>query len=183
MRFHHSAIPVGLMLVVVLSNPALGQEVSDLLASPDVYASREIVLTGELVGDYSQRDDVVWVQLNDDSYTHAPLVESGVSGTNTGIGIRIPVGIFDSTWGDPGGFGVQGPVVEITGVFRYQDPGRSGETFVDVTTLRLISAARPLETGSAGWPFVLGGIMVAGSISFLLVRRETAPTGRRLTQD
>ena len=180
MKHRLTSMAIVVAIVALIPGVALGQEVVDILASPREYADTEVVLRGELVGDFSRRGTFVWAQLNDDGYVDAPLEEQGLTGTNTGIGVRIPADLFDSDWGEPGRYDTRGPVVEITGVFRYQDPERSGETYIDASVVRLIASARSVDTGSGGWPLVVGGVMTVLGVGLLIARRETAPTGRRL---
>jgi hypothetical protein len=132
-----------------LAAPASASQVSvtDLDGDPLSWNERQVTIRGEIVGDYSPRNDEVWVQVNDDAYVDAPSVETGeLAGGNVGIGVRIPGGIFDESWGAPGGYKVRGPIVEVTGIFRYADPATGGATFVDASSVTLIDPAREMET-------------------------------------
>ena len=133
---------LALALVVASPLPAVATtvEVAELLASPEDYAGRQVTITGELVGDYSKRSEGVWVQVNDDPFVETPIVAGGdPSTTSTGVGALIPTELFDAVVvGAPGRYGRTGPVVELDGVFRYHDPDRGGETYLQVAAASLI---------------------------------------------
>lgn len=120
--------------------------ITDLDADPAAWDDQTVTITGEIVGDYGRRTNVVWVQVNDDGYVEAPLIETDRrAGTNTGLGVRIPAALFEESWGSPGGYRTRGPVVAVTGKFRYADEETGGDTFIDATSIELISTSRPLE--------------------------------------
>lgn len=154
-----------LVIGVATASPPLGAQervpVSELDADPAAYAGQEVTIQGEIIGDYGIREDVVWVQVNDDPYVDAPLVETGeLAGTNVGIGVRIPREAFDPSWGEPGSSTIRGPVVRVTGIFRYNDPDESGETFVEAARVELVEPARVLEQPPARqWPAITGGVL------------------------
>lgn len=154
--------------------PAAASDLAAILDDPQAWHERTVLVSGELVGDYGPRGGYVWVQLNDDAYADIPLVErEHPAGLNMGLGVRIPDHLFDPAWGRPGRHGLQGPRVEIRGVFRHNDPTESGETFIDVDHIDLIAPARPLATGShdATLWVGLGLSMVAGFV-WLVGRRR-----------
>lgn len=161
---------------LLLGLPAGAQEivpVSSLLALPDEYDQQVITVRGELIGDYGARGDITWVQLNDDSYVEAPLARDGqLLGTNTGIGIRIS-GSVPEAFGEPGGYGVRGPIVEIVGVFRDLDPQLGGLTFIEAVEINLVAAAEPLPEPGLDLPALIGGaaLTIAGLLT-LAHRRD-----------
>ena len=122
-------------------------DVTELDTHPERYEGATIVITGEVIGDYGIRSDVVWVQLNTDVYASRPLrTRDDAVGSNVGIGVRYPRSLHDPGWGPPGGYGNQGPILRVEGVFRFNDDRESGETFVDATAIQVISPARTLDT-------------------------------------
>jgi len=146
--------------------------VADLLASPDVYTT--VVVRGELVGDFGERSDgTVWTQLNGDPYAEAPLLAGGsLAGPNLGIGVRIPPELWPG-FERPGGYRERGPVVELTGSWRYHDPERGGESYLDVTGLELLAEPMALEEGVRWLPLGLGlGLLGAAAAVSLAVRRR-----------
>ena len=161
------------------SVPAHLDEVTmaDLLADPESYSGQTVAVRGELVGDFGERaDGTVWTQLNGDPYAEAPLRSGGgLAGPNLGIGVRFPEEVwpgFDS----PGGYRVRGPVVEVTGVWRFHDPDRGGETYLDATGVVLLAAPRALEEGVRWLPLALGlGFLgAAGAVTLAARRRRGA---------
>jgi hypothetical protein len=106
----------------------------------------------------------MWTQLNDDSYAFEPVLENGpLTGGNIGVAVRIPTAIAEEL-DAPGGYRVRGPVVEVTGTWRYHDPDRAGESYVDVVELTVMAPGRGLTehpnylVGAAG--LVLVGFAV-----------------------
>lgn len=148
-----------------LAIPALAQisvEVSDLDDRPGDFAGETVEIEGEIVGDYGIRDDVVWFQVNDDPYVTAPLGETGeLHGSNVGIGVLLPRSLFDESWGSPGSHKTRGPIVRITGIFRYNDPATGGETFVDARAVDLIEHPRPLPTAGFNVLAAMSGVGLA----------------------
>jgi hypothetical protein len=136
--------------------------VSVLDSEPDTWDGEEVIVAGEVVGDFSVRGDVVWFQLNDDAYATTPLPEgSELQGTNTGIGVRIPRTEWSEAWGGPGRYGRRGPIVEITGTFLHNSPADQGETFIDGSSARLVEVARPIANPPASTFRAITGILLA----------------------
>jgi hypothetical protein len=136
------------LILTLLALPAAASQVSiaELDAQAPTWSGLEVTIEGEIIGDYSIRGDEVWVQVNDDAYVDDPLVETGrLAGGNIGMGVRMPTEVFSTEWGAPGGYHTRGPVVRVTGTFRYLDPATGGDTFVDATSVVLVEPARPLE--------------------------------------
>jgi hypothetical protein len=150
--------------------------VADLLADPEAHSGAAVVIRGELVGDFGRRDDgTVWTQLNDDPYVEAPLLAGGsLAGANLGIGVRIPAELWPGLT-DPGGYRVRGPVVALAGIWRYHDPERGGETYLDVTALEVLADPLPLDEGADWLPLGLGlGLLAAAGAVAGTIRRRRA---------
>lgn len=158
---------VGILATLPLQAGASPVSVTDLDTDPITWDDQTVTITGEIVGDYGRRPNVVWVQVNDDGYVEAPLIETGRrAGTNTGLGVRIPKALFEESWGSPGGYRTRGPIVEVTGTFRYADTETGGDTFIDATSIELISAARPLDLKPTDFRLVAISLVgVAGGIA------------------
>jgi len=156
--------------------PAAAQEqtvpVTELLTAPARYDGAVITIEGELVGDYGYRaSGIVWTQLNDDSYVRAPLVEGGaLTGANTGVGLRIPAAEMNGL-SPPGGYRIRGPIVRATGQWRFHDPNRQGETYLDVASLEVIESGKQLEEGPNGLAVILGAVLVLAAGATLAQRR------------
>jgi hypothetical protein len=157
---------VVMLALLWLAPPAWGAEVSiaDLDADPERWNGLEVTIRGEIIGDSSRRDSEVWVQVNDDFYVNAPSGESGsLAGGNTGLGVRMPLDHHDQSWGEPGGYHVRGPIVRVTGTFRYADPVTGGDTFVDASSVLLIEPARPIDSPPAQMGLFAAALgMIAG---------------------
>lgn len=176
------SLPLLLAAAVVLfvASPAeAGQTpvaVVDLLEESEMYDGREVVLTGELVGDYGFRADAtVWSQLNDDSYATAPPLEGGkLTGSNIGVGVHAREELFRDL-DAPGGYGTRGPVVAMVGVWKHHDPARGGESYLEVASLTVLEPGRPISEDLNPW--VLGAGIVSAGIALLLGLRARRRAG------
>lgn len=160
-------------LLVVPALPASATEVAEVLSDPEEYAGQRLTITGELVGDYSPRSEGVWVQVNDDPFVETPIVAGGEpSVTSAGIGALIPTDLFDAVVdAPPGRYGRTGPVVELGGVFRYHDPDRGGETYLEVETASLVEPGRDRPVpGPDRWLWIGVGLLVAAGVGAGIVR-------------
>jgi hypothetical protein len=171
-----------LLLALLVAGPAAALapkpvevRVGILLENPVSYASPgvpEITVQGELVGDFGIRDDgTVWTQLNDDGYADSPLLAGGeLIGFNRGIGVHIPGSLwpgFDSA----GGYRVRGPIVRLAGEWRFHDPGRGGESYLEVTALEVVSGPARFQEGVRWRPLGIGLGLLAAAGAILLGAR------------
>ena len=162
MRLLTTGIAVALFLLV--PKPALAVEVtvSDLVADGAAFMNMEVTVLGELVGDYGhRRDGFTWTQLNGDGYAHAPIADGGpLVGSNVGIGIRMPTELAEGL-DRPGRYRTVGPQVRVTGVWKYHDPVRQGETYLDVEALETIEQGRSLHEPPLWGAFAAGFVFLA----------------------
>ena len=167
-------LPVTALFCLLLAAPAAASDLVAVLEDPGAWHDRAVTVGGELVGDYGPRGGYVWVQLNDDAYADTPLVERDrPAGLNMGLGVRIPESLFDPAWGSPGRHGIRGPLVELRGVFRHNDPAESGETFIDVTHIDLVAPSRPLQEPPLDAALWVGlGLAAAAGLVWLIGRRS-----------
>ena len=156
------AVVLGAVFVLGLQAPAVGREVSvaDLVADPGSYEG-EITLEGELVGDYGhRRDGSTWAQLNGDSYATSPVAAGGpLTGPNVGVGVRLPTELAETLDG-PGGYRFRGPLVRLTGEWKYHDPARGGESYLEVTSVDVIERALRLDERPDWVVIVLGSVLL-----------------------
>ncbi len=178
MMVRRPAIGLATMILVLLAAAPAGAatprvRVADLLADPAAHAQGEpIRVRGELVGDFGHRGDGIWTQLNDDSYATAPVLGGGpLTGANLGIGVRIPTALWQDV-GTPGGYRHRGAIVDLVGVWRYHDPERAGESYLDVTGFGLVAAEQPLAEDVHWIHLGLGTLLLAGAGLLLVANRD-----------
>ncbi len=165
--------------LLATASPAAATTTSDLQADPDHWAGTTVVVTGELVGDYGIQSAGVWTQVNDDPYAARPLlVEGELLGSNSGMGLLIPLDMFhQEEWGPPGRYLNRGPIVRVTAVFRHNDPGRQGATFLEATRVELVDPARALTDDDPGWPLAVGLLLLGAAVGIrALVERARRPS-------
>jgi hypothetical protein len=168
MRALGFVVKVVALLVVGSASLAAADEVTvpviDLLRNGAAFDGESITVEGELVGDYGfRRDGRMWTQLNDDSYARSPLVDGGPrSGGNIGIGVRVP-GVVAADLDPPGGYRLRGPLVRLTGRWKYHDPDRGGESYLDVSTIEVLERGRRLEEGPDWIVFAVGVVLTAAA--------------------
>jgi hypothetical protein len=170
-----------LLVVILLSvaSPASAQgelevSVGELLQDAAVIEGG-VMVTGELIGDYGFRSDgSMWTQLNDDSYVEEPILDGGeLTGANIGVAVRIP-GVVAATLDKPGGYRVRGPLVRVIGLWKYHDPDRGGESYIDVSRVEVIEPGRELVEHPDYGVMASGLMLIAAA---LLLRR--GPRRRR----
>lgn len=163
---------------VLIPVPGLAAQeisVSEVIEGAAELDGEAISVRGELVGDYGNRDDGwTWTQLNGDVYVDAPLREEGIpQGSNTGIGVRIPTEIMTGL-GPPGGYRHRGPVVRVEGEWRYHDPERQGESYLQVESLVVVEPGHSFPEEVDWVPAVIGIVLLisAGLVALLTRRRN-----------
>jgi hypothetical protein len=151
------------LLVPVSAFAAEEVSVLELVETAAELAGEEVAVKGELVGDYGFRDDGwMWTQLNGDAYVHEPIREGGLpGGGNTGIGVRMPIDLGEGL-DPPGGYRRRGPVVLLSGTWKYHDPERQGESYLEVESLVVIEPGRTLPE-KADWMAVTIGVLLIGA--------------------
>ena len=160
---------------VAFAGPAEAVSVVELLEDGASFSGQEVTIVGELVGDYGVRSDgSMWTQLNSDSYAIRPIVEGGpLRGSNVGIGIRMPAEIARGL-DPPGRYRLVGPVVSVTGIWRYHDAQRQGESFLDVTSVIVDAPGRDLSEHPNGiiYGAALAFALIAGVVTVGYVRKR-----------
>lgn len=168
-------ITAAFLLVPVPVLAAQETSVSEVIEEAAELGGEEISVRGELVGDYGNRDDGwTWTQLNGDGYVDSPLRDGGIpQGSNTGIGVRIPTDLL-ADLGPPGGYRHRGPIVRVEGEWRYHDPERQGESYLQVESLVVVEPGYSFGDDVNWLPAVIGVFLVvfAGLVAWLTLRRD-----------
>jgi len=151
--------------------------VADLLEAADDFDGATITVEGELVGDYGFRDNgTMWTQLNDDSYARKAIVDGGArTGANIGIGVRMPAELGEGL--DPvGGYRLEGPLVRLTGTWRYHDPDRAGESYLDVVSMVVVEPGRRIQEGPDWTVLAIGALLIGTALLMRWWRRRSTAT-------
>lgn len=163
------ALLAAIGLVLTLASPALAQssgvvDVGELLENAPDYVG-EVMVQGELIGDFGFRGDgSMWTQLNDDSYAFDPVLDDGeLTGSNVGVAVRIPVAIAEQL-DPPGGYRVRGPVVLVTGTWKYHDVDRGGESYIEVATLQVVQPGGALAEHPNFLVLAAGIVLAVGAL-------------------
>ncbi len=167
-------------LVVLLAPPALAIDVTakELIDDGAEYDGMTVTVVGELIGDYGQRrGGYTWTQLNEDPYVVEPIARDGrPAGGNIGIGVMVPSPLMEGL-DAPGRYRQVGPLVSLTGVWKYHDPARHGESFLHVAELALVRRGEALSE-PPDWAALVGGaaLMVGGALMLYARRRSEQST-------
>ena len=165
-------------VLVGVAAPALAGAVSvaDLVTDGASFDRSVVTVEGELVGDFQHRGAWVWVQLNGDSYADTPAPAGGtLTGSNTGIGVRFPAAAFDAAGFErPGGYGVRGPVVRVTGEWRYHDEDRGRESYLAAESFEILEREVRFDEDMPWGVLLLGVALLAlgGGIAVASRRRR-----------
>lgn len=162
------------LLIPAPASAAEEVSVTEILELGAELAGEEITVEGELVGDYGFRaDSSMWTQLNGDTYVHQPLREGGSpAGSNVGIAVRMPTEMTEIL-DPPGRYSNRGPVVRVTGIWKYHDPARQGESYLDVLSLTVTEPGRRLAEQVNWTVLIFGALLFAGAgVVALLTRPE-----------
>ena len=170
---------ISLAMLLLFASPVSAAEVTvaELVADGSQYSDAQVTVTGELIGDYgNRRDGSTWTQLNGDPYSRSPVADGGqLVGANIGIGIRMDTNSAEGL--DPAGrYRTVGPLVVVTGIWKYHDSSRQGETYLDVTAIETVVPGRVLHEPPLWWAFGAGMVLVgiAGGLWLRYVRRRDA---------
>lgn len=88
------------------------------------------------------------------------LVSEEDSRSRVGYSSRTgPVSV--SKMDPPDGYRNRGPVVRLTGTWKYHDPHRQGESYLQVETVTVIEPGRQLQNEVDLTPAILGGFLLA----------------------
>jgi hypothetical protein len=159
-----AALTIALLVAAPARLGAVEVTVAEVVQGASGMDGEVLTVDGELVGDYGSRGDGwMWTQLNGDVYVSSPIIEGGsAAGGNVAIGIRMPIALAQGL-DPPGRYRIRGPLVRVTGIWRYHDPQRGGETYLEVQSLTVIEPGHPLEEEPDWLVVIVGGSLVAAA--------------------
>lgn len=159
-----SVLTTALLFVPASASAAEEVSVAEIVGMAAELAGAEVTVEGELIGDYGFRDDgSMWTQLNGDTYVDQPLRNGGSPvGANVGIAVRMPVELAQGL-DPPGRYRYRGPVVRATGIWKYHDPQRQGESYLEVQSLTVTESGRQLDEEVNWTAVILGALLLTGA--------------------
>jgi len=84
--------------------------------------------------------------------------------------VRMPADLAERL-DPPGRYRYRGPVVLATGIWKYHDSKRSGESYLEVQSLTVVEPGRPLGE-EVNWAAVIfGALLLTGAGMIALVSR------------
>ncbi len=169
------------LVLVPLPVAAVGVTVEELIENSSEYGDMDVTVQGELVGDYGFRGDGwMWTQLNGDLYVESPLLDGGdPAGGNIGIGVRMPVELGRGLH-PPGVYGTRGPIVRLSGTWKYHATERQGDSFLQVDSVQVIEPGRKLSEEANWWTITAGVLLLVAATGVWFTRPRVARFQERL---
>ncbi len=161
---------IALLLLSPVAARAEATEVSsnDLIENALALDGRTITYSGEVIGDFMQRGDHVWLNVSDGSNAVGVWVETTLAGAVA----------------TPGRYGTHGDEVRVTGVFHRACAEHGGDMDIHAEKMELLGAGYPVSHGVQRWRLVLAALVTAADAVILLrwIRKRRnvfTPVGRR----
>lgn len=163
-------------LVLLAPSPARPAETSapevastQLTGNPGAWDGREIVFSGEAIGEAMVRGAEAWLHLNDDAYESRSAVEAGrrLGGYNSGQAVWAPADLARRvrTFGS---YRREGDVVRVLGRFNAACRAHGGDMDVHAASLEIVreghGVAHPLHVRRLGIGLAL--LALAGALAF-----------------
>ena len=159
-----------IIAVVICLCPALslagGVDVTsnDLINNAQDFDGKEVVYTGEVIGDILSRGEYSWINVSD--------------GSNA-IGVWVlseDISAIDML----GGYTAHGDTVRITGVFTRACPEHGGDMDIHAASIKIIQEGYNVSHPLAVWEVIAGPILLAGAVGCLVLvmrkRKRTSTT-------
>jgi len=148
-----------LTALLLMSGTAMAAEevsVQELVANMEQYDGKQVVITGEAIGDLLLQGDYGWLTVNDDAYSVKSLEEGGdfAGYTNWGIGVWAPAAELQQIH-ILGGYKNKGDTVRVTGTFNRADPEHGGDSDIHATSVEFLEAGYPMPH-----PFQYGKLLI-----------------------
>jgi hypothetical protein len=153
-----------LFLLCAFPAAALAEEVgsNDLIEQAKAYEGREIVFSGEVIGDILDAGDHVWINVSDGSNA------VGVW-TQRDLAREIHMA---------GRYEQRGDTVRVTGVFHRACPEHGGDFDIHAKNVTLVQRGYPVEHGVARWKVWLSALLTTGAAGLMLLIYAGAERGR-----
>lgn len=152
-----------IMAVVICICPSVslagGVEVTsnDLINNAGDYDGKQIIYTGEVIGDVLSRGEYSWINVSDGSNAIGVWVKSS------------DIKDIDLL----GGYTAHGDTIRITGVFDRACPEHGGDMDIHTVSIEIVQEGYAVSHKIAIWKFILGPVLLAGAaVCIILVMRK-----------
>ncbi len=148
-----------IIAVVICFCPAMslasGVEVtsSDLINNAGDFDGKEIVYTGEVIGDILSRGEYSWINVSDGSNAIGVWVQTD------------DISAIDSL----GGYTTHGDTVRITGVFNRACPVHGGDMDIHADSIELVEEGYKVAHFTPAWEVITAPILLAGAAVCLML--------------
>jgi hypothetical protein len=156
-----------ILVIVICVCPGLaladGVDVSsnDLINNAGEYNGKEIVYTGEMIGDILSRGEYSWINVSD--------------GSNA-IGIWVKSDDIKDI-DELGEYTAHGDTVKIKGIFYRACPAHGGDMDIHAQSIEIIQEGYATSHDMAIWKIIIGPILLAGAavcMIFVWKKRKSA---------
>jgi hypothetical protein len=163
-----AAILLAAAMVLLMSGPLLAADavsVEELVGNMEQYDGKQVVITGEAIGDILFQGDYGWVTVDDDAYSVKSIEAGGdfAGYSNWGIGVWAPESELRQIH-ILGGYKNKGDTVRVTGIFNRADPEHGGDTDIHALSIEVLDPGKPISH-----PFQYTKLLVVLVLALLIV--------------
>ncbi len=158
-----------LALLLLCASPAYaigGVGSNDLIEGSQAFDGREVVYSGEVIGDILNAGDHVWLNISDGSNAIGAWTDRSLTSD-----IQVP-----------GRYGQRGDIVQVTGVFHRACPEHGGDFDIHTKAITLLERGLPVAHDVQTWKVWLAILLTAAAVACaipVLSRMERKLLARR----
>ncbi len=125
---------------------------NDLINHAENYDGKDIIYTGEVIGDILSRGKYSWINVSDGSNAMGVWVQSDA------------ISDIDML----GGYTTHGDTVRMTGVFNRACPEHGGDMDIHAKSIEIVQKGFAVSHNVTSWKFVMGPVLLAGAVLCLI---------------
>lgn len=156
----------------VVSRPGIAAASAQLIESAAAWDGRDVLFSGEAIGEPLARGTHAWLQLNDDAYQSRRSVEEAPrrGGYNRGLAVWAPLELARRV-GTFGGYRREGDSVQVAGTFNAACREHGGDMDIHAASLEILRRGHEVSHRLDARRLVLGLALLSLSGILVLVRR------------